>query len=155
MTSLSRIAKVFLLTVVSIVTAAVAIVVGWWLMQILREEEESDEAVRIPSQRPADINIPLPPQPVDESDVESPALTTEAGSQPADDLSTIDGIGPKYAQGLVQLGVTSFKQLSQQDPDELAAQLKKLGLRIIGDRIRSEDWIGQAQKLASLEGQAR
>ncbi len=132
---------------------ALSLVVGWWLMRFLREDEEEPEfAVRIPSQRPADINIPLPPQLVD--DIEAGGVAAREAQPPppptaSDDLTQIDGIGPKYAATLQALGITTFAQLAQQDSEALANQLREQGLRISGERIRDKDWVGQAGRVAT------
>jgi predicted flap endonuclease-1-like 5' DNA nuclease len=164
MSGLSKVVKTMLWLLFAAAAVIGMVLVGWWLLRLLRDEEEHEEAVRIPSQRPADINIPLPPQPIDylldeaeaivDEVVEAPPVVeSEPAAAPAadasDDLTAIDGIGPKYAKGLNELGITTFARLQQADPDDLAEQLKSLGLRIIGDRIRSEDWIGQAAKLSA------
>jgi predicted flap endonuclease-1-like 5' DNA nuclease len=148
MANLSRAAKTLFLSLLGMILAAIGVVIGWWLMQIFREEEEAEEAVRIPPQRSADINIPLPPQIIELID----SARNEDTAPSADDLTAIDGIGPKYADGLVALGITTYADLSAQEPDELADKLRSQGLRIVGKRIRTEDWVGQAKKLAGAAG---
>ncbi len=133
---------------------AAAVALGWWLARFLREEEETEEAVWTPPQRPLEVSIPLPFLAEDE-DEEAPAPQNE--DEPAEpdsvgglvDFTRIDGVGPKYAEGLVASGITSFEQLSEQDPEHLAEALRTHGLRIIGDRIVQDDWIGQARRLAA------
>jgi hypothetical protein len=61
----------------------------------------------------------------------------------ADDLTLIDGIGKRYAQVLNELGITSFAQLARQDPAELS---QRMGSRVSAERIRNQDWIGQARQ---------
>jgi predicted flap endonuclease-1-like 5' DNA nuclease len=141
MTPLFRLARSLFLFVLGV---AASVLLGWWLMQWLRERETPKYAVRMPSRRPADVNIPLPPQPISEEAGESP--------EPArpDDLTQIDGIGPKYAASLHALGITTFAHLSRQAPDELAERLQAQGVRITGERIRGKDWIGQAARLAQV-----
>jgi len=124
----------------------------YWLLRVLREEEETERAERVPSSRPEEYNIPIPLSP-DLDEAELPALKTrrpavERLAVPDDDLTRIDGIGPKYADGLHKLGISSFSALATQKSGELADSLKELGLRIIGDRIEAEDWVGQARLLA-------
>lgn len=140
--------------------AVIATILGWWLWRLLQGREETVEARWVPPQRPAERNIPVPfPDDLGEA-AQSPLASTEVAPAVArlavqvDDLTRIDGIGPKYAEGLARLGVTTFAQLSQQDADDLAARLKAQGLRIIGDRIRQEDWIGQAARLAGGQRQS-
>ncbi len=128
-----------------VIGVALSIIIRWWLLEWMREKEEPEHAVRIPSRHPAEINIPVPLQA--EEAAEQPSA--EPSPAAADDLTRIDGIGPKYAEGLRALGITSFAQLARQEPDTLAAQLKQQGLRIVGDSIRNKDWIGQAKRLAA------
>jgi len=134
-----------------IIGAIIAAVIGWWLWRLRQGKEAPEEAYWTPPQ-PVERNIPVPFD-LEENEAAPPL---EADVQPAvrrlatqaDDLTRIEGIGPKYAEGLARLGVTTFAQLSQQDATALASRLKAQGLRIIGDRIRKEDWIGQAARLA-------
>lgn len=123
-----------------------ALIIGWWLWQLLREnEEEEEEAMWTPPPPPQEISIPMPDV-TEEMAAVPPDVPSDNGH--ADDLTRIDGIGPKYAQALQELGIATFVTLAQQDPDDLAARLRERGVRIIGDRIRQSDWIGQAQRLA-------
>ena len=57
-------------------------------------------------------------------------------STDADDLTEIKGIGPKYAEQLSALGITSFTALAAADPVELAEHFEP--------RAGVEDWIEQA-----------
>jgi predicted flap endonuclease-1-like 5' DNA nuclease len=55
----------------------------------------------------------------------------------ADDLTEIKGIGPVYAAGLTQMGITSFRALSEAEP------------KTVGDTIgtsvnRVAEWIAEA-----------
>lgn len=128
---------------------ALSLVIGWWFMQLLREDEEEPEyGVRTPAQWPANINIPLPPQPIDDLEVDAPPADSALPAR-TDDLTLIEGIGPKYAATLQVLGITSFALLAQQDSETLAQQLKEQGVRVSGERIRDNDWVGQAGRLAA------
>lgn len=122
---------------------AIAAIIGWLLWQFLRQEEETEEATLSTAALSSEMQIPLPYEP--EAD--------EGGSSDAqgggDDLTRIAGIGPRYAEGLRQAGITSFSQLSRHSPDDLAALLRLQGVRVTGDRIRQDDWIGQAARLSS------
>lgn len=65
---------------------------------------------------------------------------------PADDLTLINGIGPKLAQALNGLGVFRFQDiadLSPADVERIDAALKFKG------RIGRERWIEQAKRLAA------
>ena len=147
MAKISRLVKILVWVALGVV---VAMVLGWWLARLLREEEDTEEAVWTPPQRSADINIPLPPQELDEAPdlaVREAALDEVVEPGQPDDFTRIAGIGPKYAEGLVTCGITRYQQLIEQDPELLAEQLRALGLRVIGDRIVQDDWIGQARRL--------
>lgn len=69
----------------------------------------------------------------------------EAGA-PADDLTRIKGIGPKYARKLNELGVTKISQVAawkDEDIARFAAQLKAAP-----GRIRKAGWVESAKQLA-------
>ena len=55
----------------------------------------------------------------------------------ADDLTEIKGIGPKYSQQLLELGITSFSALADADETVLAAEFDA--------RADTDDWIAQAK----------
>lgn len=64
----------------------------------------------------------------------------------ADDLRQIDGIGPKFAQALIEVGITSFEILASYTSDTLYALLREsTDVKITPDRILDKDWIGQAR----------
>lgn len=66
-----------------------------------------------------------------------------------DDLETIKGIGPKWADTLYKTGIRRFEDLAQYTPQDLAkALLEQAGVRIPSERIEANNWIGQARKLA-------
>lgn len=48
----------------------------------------------------------------------------------ADDLTRIEGIGPKIQQVLNQAGISTFNQLAEADTRDLEATLRQAGLRI-------------------------
>jgi predicted flap endonuclease-1-like 5' DNA nuclease len=55
-----------------------------------------------------------------------------------DDLTEVKGIGPIYAAGLGKMGITTFRALSEADPQAVAAALKVASNRAAG-------WITQAR----------
>ena len=57
--------------------------------------------------------------------------------QSDDDLRDIKGIGPKYAQQLKELGISSFAALAAADPEALSAAFDA--------RAAVDDWIAQAR----------
>jgi predicted flap endonuclease-1-like 5' DNA nuclease len=62
----------------------------------------------------------------------------------ADDLKKIEGIGPKVAEHLNKMGITTFAQLAEADPQKVQAMLNEAGLQM----MNPEGWIMQA-KLAA------
>jgi len=68
-------------------------------------------------------------------------------SQGGDDLTRIKGLGPKLAEQLHGLGVTTFAQIAAWDEAEIDRIDAQLG-RFQG-RIRRDDWPGQARLLAA------
>ena len=140
---MSRMSRLILALGLFVAGLGVSVVLAWWLMRLWRGQEEAAEyAVRLPRRQPAELSIPLSPPPA-ESVAEKP------GSVTPDDLTRIDGIGPKYAAALQAVGIRTYGQLAAQDPEQVAARLKAEGVRVGGDRIKAEDWIGQAGRLAA------
>jgi large subunit ribosomal protein L17 len=128
----------------------------WWLWS-RREEEEEQEA-------PA---IELKPEPlapaVEEEVVEAPAAEAEPAEEaepveeveaPApDDLTRIEGIGPKISSVLQEAGITTFAQLADTDPASLEEILEASDprLRRLADPAT---WPEQAALAAADEWEA-
>ncbi len=109
--------------------------------------------------------VPAPPQmraapaaPVMEApvaEVPAPAEPKKARAKKAtegDDLTQIEGIGPKVAGALINAGITTFVQLAAMSADDLVRIVKvEAGVRIVGD---AKTWPKQAQFLVDgdLEG---
>lgn len=104
--------------------------------QAERAEENLDESAKNPA--PA-----APPAPVEEAVSPSQDAPEADG---ADDLTRIKGVGPKLANALRELGITSFAEIATWDEAEIDRIDAKLG-RFQG-RIRRDDWTTQAALLA-------
>ncbi|MEL6258866.1 MAG: hypothetical protein AAFQ67_07410 [Pseudomonadota bacterium] len=65
---------------------------------------------------------------------------------PADDLTTIKGIGPKLSQKLNGLGIYHFRQIAAWTPKHVSWIDDQLAFK---GRVLREDWIGQAQTLVA------
>jgi predicted flap endonuclease-1-like 5' DNA nuclease len=86
----------------------------------------------------------VPTQPVPTAVAEEPVRAPAAGT---DDLTRIKGLGPKLAEQLRQLGVTSLAQIAAWDEGDIDRVDAQLG-RFQG-RIRRDDWTGQARLLVA------
>lgn len=118
----------------------VSAVVGWLLLRE-NKRQDSDASVTVTSQRRQSGTTESPQivLPLDTLEEE------EAGQ--ADDLTEINGIGPRFAEALQALGITRFEQLSEQDSETLAERMNAY-VSITAQRIDDKDWIGQAARLA-------
>lgn len=92
------------------------------------------------------IVLPIRPS-VTEEVVISSKSSAPAASDSGDDLTRVKDIGPKFANALRAIGITHFSQLAEQSPDELASKLMPF-VKVRPQRIRDNDWIGQAKDLA-------
>src|SRR6478609_467429 len=73
----------------------------------------------------------------------------EAEAAAGDDLSILDGVGPKYADALKASGVTTFAQLSEMTPEAIEEMLAKANVPLIAGH-NANTWPRQA-KLASAQ----
>jgi large subunit ribosomal protein L21 len=71
-------------------------------------------------------------------------VTLASAVASADDVSLIDGIGPKITQQLAKEGITTLSQIAKLSDKALAALDTKSGLK---GRSQREDWIAQAKEL--------
>jgi capsular exopolysaccharide synthesis family protein len=67
-------------------------------------------------------------------------------------LTRIHGIGPEYEKALNAIGIWTYAQLAEQDPERLA---EKLNTKLSSYRIRRDRWIEQARNLIQLESQEK
>ncbi len=130
----------------------VSAVVGWLLLReskrgkiiaerfVVRSRAHSAAAEPV-----AEIVLPLDKIALDLEETPPP-------SQGADDFTAIKDIGPRFAQALRDAGITRFAQLAALTPEALSERLAPFAT-VRAQRIRSKDWIGQAQQLAASAGQ--
>jgi predicted flap endonuclease-1-like 5' DNA nuclease len=111
---------------------SISAIVGWLLLKENKRGKEVASIITVKSQisSPEVEEIPLALQP-----------------EEADDFTQIKDIGPRFAQALQTVGITRFEQLAKQTPETLAARLAG-HVTVRAQRIRSNDWIGQAARLA-------
>ncbi len=72
------------------------------------------------------------------------APQAEAQKARADDLTLLEGIGPKVASVLKEAGITTFAQLASADPAHLGSVLRAANLQMMDPR----GWIEQARLAA-------
>ena len=68
-------------------------------------------------------------------------------------LRKIEGLGPKSARALRALGITNCTELvqylAQHSPRQLSERLAEQGVQVAAKKIESEDWLGQARRIAA------
>lgn len=74
-----------------------------------------------------------------------PAKAEAKATDAADDLKKISGVGPVIEEKLHKLGITSFSQIADFTPEEIADVDEKLNFK---GRIERDDWLSQAKILA-------
>lgn len=89
--------------------------------------------------QPADV-------PIDFADEAPDNRSTVIDFKP-DDLTVIEGIGPKIKLILAEAGITRFDQLGVSEPDQLSEIMKNAGLRIANPKT----WPSQARMAAAGE----
>ncbi|MEO5558904.1 MAG: hypothetical protein ABIO49_03960 [Dokdonella sp.] len=129
-------------------------VLGWLACRLVcgRAHRSVMPAQRLETSMPAPVPVPAPPQPVHEAlpPGPSPSRMIDVGAaraagfnmKHADDLTIIDGIGPKTDEWLSANGIESFVQVAQLDVDELLDILERGGPNF---RLANpSDWARQA-----------
>ena len=106
------------------------------VVEVVEETVEAVEAA-------ADDVIQAAPAPVQEV---AAALQLEptAPLAEADDLTRLNGVGPKLAAALAARGVTTFAQIAAWTPEDLASVDKDL--KLLG-RAERDAWVAQAKAL--------
>ena len=125
---------------------SISALVGWFLLRENRREAEPStiliKSTNLANNHPEMTNIVLPPEALQ---ADEPDFTPPASSN--DDLTQINDIGPRFSEALNAIGITTYRQLAAQNPEELAQKLANL-VTIRAQRILDKNWIGQAAQLA-------
>ena len=122
-------------------TAVLVWIFRWWV-QKARQEQESYYQLHITGpQQPSKqrVSETPPPEPTLERGTAplEPAATVEETEQtspakgPMDDLTIIEGIGPKIAQLLREHGITTFRALAETSPDALRTIFRQAKLYFV------------------------
>ena len=112
------------------------------------EHPEPEAAVAEPAVAEAAVAEPAVAEPVAEAVVEAEpeaAPEAEPAAEP-DDLTLIEGIGPKSAAALADAGITTFAQVAAMQPDALEDAIKSRKVRLVGS---TETWPLQARLAAA------
>jgi len=109
---------------VVLVIFVLIVLIGWWVSR------NKGEQVKAPSEAPA-----------------------PAAQKSADDLTVLEGVGPKVAKILTEAGYASFAALAKADPVEVDKVLDANKLQMLD----SAGWIDQAKLAAAgdMEGLAK
>jgi len=107
---------------------AVGLVVAWIYWMQREEKREPSRSKVVEEER-----LPLEPQPaVPAEPSERVGVTAEAEPETEpepDDLTRIEGIGPKMSSVLAEAGTVTFEQLAERDSKELKEMLRAEGLQ--------------------------
>jgi predicted flap endonuclease-1-like 5' DNA nuclease len=125
----------------------------WWLSRDQREERSGqiEPEITVPlfdDEEP--ITDKLPPvesiEPVEEPVVEiEDAKVEEAAPSKPDDLTVLDGIGPKISGVLQSAGVTTYSQIAEMDTSQIEKILDEAQIRL----ARFDNWPEQAKFAAA------
>jgi predicted flap endonuclease-1-like 5' DNA nuclease len=128
------------------------LLVGWVFWQRLQrhlEQRAYPEAVTTPATSPDAEEKVTPPTEAAPEEPQPPEPTAPPTESPktSDDLTRIEGIGPKVAAVLHDAGIDTYMQLAQSEVEELREILRAVGLAFMNPTT----WPEQAELAASGE----
>ena len=96
-------------------------------------------------------------------EVDEQIVIEEAEPCEPDDLTVVEGIGPKTSAALQEAGITTYAQLAATDVEAIKDILRKAGIRVAVSETWTEqaqlaavgDWDGLAEWQAQLKGGRR
>jgi predicted flap endonuclease-1-like 5' DNA nuclease len=133
------------LLIVGIVIIALG-VAGWLIL--VRPWERFDD-LKTPHYTGHEEHAPTAPSAAEAVPPVERAAQVQAAAAPpatADDLTLIEGIGPKSAAALREAGITTFAQLAAITPEQLEQILSERGVRLVGS---TATWPEQARLAAA------
>ncbi len=113
----------------------IVIIIVWWLLS------------RFAKQGPEDINVKSPSEVQgygDEKKTRSTSLNIPDVSAGVDDLTILEGIGPKVNKLLLENGISTFRQLAEADVDRIKSILDENKLQFMDPTT----WPKQAKLVA-------
>jgi predicted flap endonuclease-1-like 5' DNA nuclease len=131
--------------------ALIVIGIGGWLI-MLRPWEKFDD-LKTPyytgheahAAAPVEAAAPAAAEPIEAAPPVEAAAPAPKTAQ-ADDLTAIEGIGPKSAEALSAAGITTFAQVAKLSPAELEKIIKDQKVRLVSS---AEHWPRQAEIAAT------
>jgi predicted flap endonuclease-1-like 5' DNA nuclease len=116
----------------------------WWLPG--GDEPEKDRPAQDRNQRTSSTASETEAADVDAVATWRPTRGEPPVAKPqADDLTVIRGFGPAIARKLDALGIRSFSDLAEADPEDLAAKLASRPVTV----SRVQEWVTEAKKRVS------
>ena len=100
---------------------------------------------KVESEQEAPVTEPAQPEPAEEP---APADVADEGE---DELTKLNGIGPKLAEAMQAAGIKRFSQLAVMTTDELSEALAPSGIRY--SKASAETWATQAKLAAEGDWQ--
>jgi predicted flap endonuclease-1-like 5' DNA nuclease len=114
-------------------------------------QPEASESAYAAVEQPAYAQVPearVPDETIEPAAQSEPqasdAPAAQAEAQPAqapDNLTIIEGIGPKISAALIAAGVDTFAKLAAMQPEEIERIVRSAGVRMVG---KAETWAKQA-----------
>jgi predicted flap endonuclease-1-like 5' DNA nuclease len=102
------------------------------------QQAEQPESAYVAVEQPAYAQVSEGRVPDQPAEPEQPATAP-------DDLTLIEGIGPKISAALIAAGVDTFAKLAALQPDQIENIVRSAGVRMVG---KAETWAKQAQLAA-------
>lgn len=110
------------------------------------ETENSEKNQTDQTEKTEKVEVASPNKPAKQKEKMTQKKSSKKASKPikADDFTKLYGVGPSLAKSLKEIGVDSFKQLSELSTDELVEQLIANGSKAI-NKGALESWAKQAK----------
>jgi predicted flap endonuclease-1-like 5' DNA nuclease len=112
----------------------------------LRSELAAKKAREADLKQEIDQNREISPvEPVRSKYQKGHSRFTPSSWQTRDDLTKINGVGPKIQKKLNELGIYSYRQIAEFSPEDI--ETVAASLKVFKGRIGRDNWIGQAAAL--------
>jgi predicted flap endonuclease-1-like 5' DNA nuclease len=107
-------------------------------------QPEASESAYAAVEQPAYAQVPearVPDEAIEPAAQSEPQASAAPAEQAPDDLTMIEGIGPKISGALIAAGVNTFAKLAALQPEEIERIVRSAGVRMVG---KAETWTKQA-----------